>query len=187
MPRMLFVGFDVRERVDEPDAEWDASRRETYLLRLDIARPLSIDRRVWRARRLGDGELVDPPPWVELETLRQRAIAPYALVAMGLLADSAEDDAIARARGADADMKAEPTWRFLGFDVLDGAISGLSNCGYAEDGVAALRATWGPRLNEHGLFADPSDALVFRAATNDRVPEHAPFVVGGIWLVEQVG
>jgi len=76
----------------------------------------------------------------------------------------------------------DASWRLLGFDVADPNITGLSNCEYdaAERGLAA---TWAPCLNEHHLFAKIEDADVFRVFTNERVREHAPFYVLGLWRV----
>jgi hypothetical protein len=57
-----------------------------------------------------------------------------------------------------------PSWPLLGFDVSDsGLLSGLSNCGYSEDELPSLRATWGPFLNEHHLFIKATDAFAYRA------------------------
>jgi hypothetical protein len=184
MPRDLLMGIDVREHPAGPDAEWSDARRQTYLLRPEIARPLSCDRRVWRACRLADGAFAECLPWVGVEGVRQRAVGPCALIAISLRADSVEDEARARARGCEGEVEVGPGWRFVGFDVADDAISGLSNCGYRQDEVGDLRATWAPRLNAHGLFEDVADALSFRGLTDERVPEHAPFAVHGIWIVE---
>ena len=76
-------------------------------------------------------------------------------------------------------------WRFLGFDITDGAfISGLSNCGY-EDERHDLAAEWARHLNRNHLFHDLQRAFRFRALTNARVPEHAPFFVIGLWLIAE--
>ena len=56
MARILYVGADIRERSARNDDDWALDRRETYLLRLDVARPLSVDRLVWRQARGPDGE-----------------------------------------------------------------------------------------------------------------------------------
>jgi hypothetical protein len=86
--------------------------------------------------------------------------------------------------GIDTQLVAGPGWRFLGYDIADaGDISGLSNCGYEGHELESLRPTWAPRLNDHGLFSDASDAISFRSVTDKRVAEHAPFRVCGIWLV----
>ena len=95
-----------------------------------------------------------------------------------------DDEALAASQGIETEMVVEPGWRPLGFDIADGAISGLSNCGYLPDEAHALREAWAARLNEHGLFDEARDALAFRAVTDARVREHAPFAVYGIWMVE---
>ncbi len=41
------LGFDVREWDSQADGLWDGARRELFLLRLDVLRPLSADRLVW--------------------------------------------------------------------------------------------------------------------------------------------
>lgn len=71
----------------------------------------------------------------------------------------------------------------LGYDVADwGLISGLSNCGFMpEEPVSDYRAKWGPKLNAHHLFDDIEAAYDFAKFTDQRVPEHAPFYVFGVW------
>lgn len=81
----------------------------------------------------------------------------------------------------------DPHWERLGYDVGDGSlVSGLSNCGYKPDEAQLLRAQWGPRLNESHLFDDPLHAFQFRDAADERVPEHAPFFVFGLYLIEAI-
>jgi hypothetical protein len=76
----------------------------------------------------------------------------------------------------------------LGFDVSDGfLLSCLTNCGYREDEVEALRARWTSCLNVHHLFTRAADASAFRDMSNARVKEHAPFFVYGIRLVTARG
>ena len=60
----------------------------------------------------------------------------------------------------------------------------MSNCGYKAEEADALREAWGARLNDHGLFDEIHDALAFRAVTDARVREHAPFAVYAVWMVE---
>lgn len=76
-------------------------------------------------------------------------------------------------------------WNFLGFDVSDGSLlSGLSNCGYGEEDIRVLRPRFQPYLNENHLFSDLAKAFEFSDLTNQSVPEHAPFFVYGLWLIE---
>ncbi|HEX7601430.1 MAG TPA: hypothetical protein VF316_07495 [Polyangiaceae bacterium] len=75
-------------------------------------------------------------------------------------------------------------WRFVGFDVSDaGLISALCNCGYSgREELDQSRDRWARELNEHHLFDGVDQALAFMAASDARVPEHAPFEVYGLWI-----
>lgn len=42
----MLIGFDARE-AGEYDPRWDDKRRERFILRHDVARPLSVDRHAW--------------------------------------------------------------------------------------------------------------------------------------------
>ena len=73
-------------------------------------------------------------------------------------------------------------WKLLGYDVADRSLlSGLSNCGYDGDEKPILTKTWPDKLNEVGLLRDLNDAMEFKDVTNRRVPEHAPFLVFGLY------
>ncbi len=73
-------------------------------------------------------------------------------------------------------------WQFRGFDVvdLDGLISGLKGCGYAESTRPQLRSHFGASLNDLGLFDDWSAASEFAEVRGLEIREHAPFIVVGI-------
>jgi hypothetical protein len=78
-------------------------------------------------------------------------------------------------------------WPLLGYDVCDEwGLSGLTDCGFHPDreDVQSLRATWGPRLNRFHLFDSIDHASEFARLSNQRVSEHAPFFVYGLWRVE---
>ncbi len=188
--RTFLVGADPRVPPDEADPYWKEARRQAYLLRPEVPRPLSVDRNVWRSLPMADGSPApDPLPWVSYGTVYERTLgqgggATFVIVVIGFVAADADDEALARTNSFEAELVVEPGWTFLGFDVADGITSGLSNCGYGKEEVDSLRATWGPRLNELGLFDSPDDAVRFRDLTNARVPEHAPFSVYGLWIVE---
>ncbi len=80
-------------------------------------------------------------------------------------------------------------WSFLGWDVCDEwGLSGLANCGFLLDreDVKSLRTTWGPLLNRFHLFDSIDHASEFARFSNQRVNEHAPFFVYGLWRVEEL-
>lgn len=191
MPRILYAGADIRRHPALADTNWTPERRKQYLLRTDVVRPLSVDRLVWDVPRGPDAPAEQTPlPWFSPDDVYRQAAASgtgqgrWVVVAIGAVAENPEEEtAIARGTGSDSEIKVLPEWTFLGFDVTDGSISGLCNCGYHEPELAILRPTWASRLNEHGLFSEMADALAFRKLTDERVTEHAPFYVYGMWIV----
>ena len=78
-------------------------------------------------------------------------------------------------------------WTFLGYDVADdGFISGLSDCGYEADELH-LKTGWELALNEWHLFTQKKQAIKFQRMTNQRVDEHAPFCIYGLYSLLQSG
>lgn len=197
------LGFDARELFMEPGRTWAPARRGTYLLREDVYKPLSVDPAVWPSlfgeglpeterTRLGLDALPlpgwrgpNPGLWDNLSRMRS-CLGPLASEAHWTVAVSwvsAEGfSKPATSGGPYLEEMAPPVvsadWSLLGFDVADaGLISGLSNCGYVRAEIAGLRAAWASELNAHHLFTEVGRALAFRALTERRVPEHAPFFV----------
>ncbi|MBI5075261.1 MAG: hypothetical protein HZB62_08890 [Nitrospirae bacterium] len=80
----------------------------------------------------------------------------------------------------------DPSWPLLGYDVSDEFhLSGLSNCGYKETDFAEYsRQYWSDKINENHLFSDLKTAFEFTVFSNNRVPEHAPFFVYGLYRIE---
>lgn len=71
---------------------------------------------------------------------------------------------------------------FIGYDIADiGITSGLSNCGYSENEPKHCKEKYLPFLNNHGLFDDFEIALDFLDYTNNRVKDHAPFYIYGLY------
>jgi len=74
------------------------------------------------------------------------------------------------------------TWRFLGYDIADRyMISGLSNCGYADDEKRLLQPYWSTRLNHFGLLTTLADAREYRQITERRIPQHKPFYIWSLY------
>jgi hypothetical protein len=210
------LGFDAREWWLDVEREWDASRRERYLLRQDTGKPLATDTAVWPSifgeglpdserERLGLHDASLPewrgsnlPLWDDLERMRggltslgSAREAPHQVIAVSWCWDGRPPEGSWQGgpyREPTVPPAREASWRLLGYDIADGGfISGLTNCGYTGAGVQELRGQWAGHLNEHHLFGALEQALAFRALTERRVPEHAPFFVFGLWLIEAVG
>jgi hypothetical protein len=78
-----------------------------------------------------------------------------------------------------------PGWRLLGYDIADPWLtSGLMNCGYTDAEREPWMSRWRQKLNAHHLFDTPDEGLLFAQDTNERVFEHAPFYVYGLYTSE---
>jgi hypothetical protein len=199
------LGFDVREEFVELPHIWDEARRKRYLLREDVRKPLSVDTAVWPSL-FGDGLPYEQRRSLGIEDANVAAwrgpnqslwddfgAMKAALTRLSPRASSIVAVTLGVADPSHSFLDAGPTlvpiqtipphgqWRFLGFDIADaGLTSGLSNCGYEPLERVGLQS-WTSALNEHHLFTDPQRAWAFRAITDGRVPEHAPFFVLGMW------
>jgi len=203
----VLLGFDARETFVPSSRAWTPGRRDDFLLRPEVEKPLSVDTWVWpsvfgdglpEAERLGPLEV---PSWRggndtlwddlgrmdgSLGAVRKEV---YCRIAVAWLLDDPGD---ARATSGGAPYVVEITpgrvergWTLLGLDVGDRwLLSGLTNCGYEPSERTALRSRWGGELNEHHLFDRLAPARAFRDATNVRVPEHAPFFVFALFRMD---
>lgn len=197
---MRILGFDARERWCPRERLWPAERAARFLLR-DTEKPLSTDVMVWpsvfedpQLDLLGMDDLslgsagASAPAfrgfvqdlWQDLDAL-ERALTPVTAGRYDVIAVSVDGEwHPSTPPCVPADLDAQ--WLHLGFDVSDSwLLSGLSNCGYAQEEIDAMRAQWGPRLNAHHLFDDRLDASAFATLCGERVREHAPFHVYGLW------
>ena len=206
------LGYDAREVSLASGPPWPANRRSEYLLRPDVPKPLSTDETVWPSvfRRGGattepGGGDLDTPRWTgpvqglwdDLHRLTAHLDGawgtrwqPCRLVAVTLLWSLCTpeergqwDERIDGIAPGAVDRR----WELLGYDVSDEwLLSGLMNCGYTADEVDALRRRWGPHLNEHHLFDGVGQAGEFVGVSDQRVEEHAPFFVYGIYSITHV-
>jgi hypothetical protein len=188
---------------------WPQSRRREYLLRQDILKPLSTDGMVWASIRYM--EPTNPGVWPggerysdwypqDLRFLRQYVkrqdiSGPYWIIGISVLTSNPlTGEQVPFSDVMNYLMAASPkpatrdaAWPLLGFDVSDGALlSGLSNCGYKPEEIKTVRGRWAAHLNRYHLFVDAGVAWQFKEFTDGRVPEHQPFYVFGLWLIEQV-
>ncbi|MCA9904763.1 MAG: hypothetical protein KC547_12990 [Anaerolineae bacterium] len=181
------IGFDAREMWMDDEAHWPRERREQFLLRPTVKKPLSTDHIVWPSifHNVSDDETAihyPPPSWTHLSELRSDLASLNLLRSHWIIAITCIGD-----RGWYEDVYpkiVDQNWTLLGYDISDHSLlSGLMNCGYTEEDQN-LESIWRDKLNAHHLFMDRSDAARFRAVTDDRVREHGPFFVYGLYLIE---
>src|SRR6266481_6828435 len=171
----VLYGFDARISAYAADPGWSELRREQYLLRPEILRPLSVDPQVWpRAFAVEFTEGLARDYWTDLEVLRHVSNAKGLgedAVTLVALAVHGDRNHLSTLFMPSTPPNLDPAWQPLGWDVADsGLISGLSNCGYRPEEADTLRRTFGPKLNDYGLFNDLGAAEVFRALSDKRVP-----------------
>jgi hypothetical protein len=196
----LFLGFDVRLcRKDYDMTGWD---KEDWLLRVDVAWPLSIDVKVWPSAfdQLMPSDFPDNAThpstgfWFDLEMMlnflnqpKMNQIKCGIPISVELVTDEdlSKDPfwaSVLYPYGPLSPNENPARWILLGYDVADRSqLSGLMNCGYDPNEIADLRLTWKDRLNEHGLFSSPGDAIRFKRSVDLRVREHAPFYVYALY------
>jgi hypothetical protein len=205
-PRWLILGYDARELPERLAGAWPPERRERFLYyRQDVESPLSVDEAVWPSvferRPAWTGRVQGL--WEDLSRLRQAVpgaedcwLVGFA-VDLASLSERAERTLEKYLRGVTPEGRpgphpepheiAQPAaidsgWEWLGCDVSDFfSVSALSNAGLEDMGT--LRREWGPRLNRHHLFDRVADARRFQALADERVSEHAPFYVMGLWRI----
>jgi len=199
------VGFDAREHWLTFDQGWSDERKQGFLYRLEVLKPLSADTRVWptifdsEQRPAPAGRIGFQKTWADISDLgeavtrafRERPMRAWRMIAITLmLGRYCRHDEVpwaSRVPPASPDRRGE-NWVFLGYDVGDQwLLSALSNCGFRPglDDVPRLRAEWGPRLNEYHLFSDLHDAILFNQFSDQRLQtDHAPCFVFGLWIVK---
>jgi hypothetical protein len=194
------LGFDVREMGLEVGRSWSRERKMTYMLRTDIDEPLSTDKLVWQPLWIGEESPNSTALknslglWNDLVKLQEiidtdgNAIRrSYWVIGVTLewdnLSPSEQELWFPRLPETVPHVRNE-AWSFLGYDIADLALlSGLSNCGYKPEEVESLRERWGKHLNRFHLFAEIPKAVAFKEISNQRIPEHAPFFVYGLYRI----
>ena len=206
-PQLL--GYDIRVATSTViEREWNATRREQYLLRPEIFCPVSVDKAVLTSvfefdvsdTRSSSGKIVLHPAdfhqqalglWRERRDMEQKAISEKGKLGSQLLKVLAitlgEEDRVARNQywreffsETVVAEELDAPWEFGGFDVADRYLtSGLSNCGLGDE-LKALRGEWATSVNDQGLFSTLEMAVKYREFLGSRVPVHAPFCVYGI-------
>lgn len=196
----LLLGYDAREAPLNPRGTWGKERRQSHLLRQELVKPLSVDSEVWPSvfevsphlpRPDWTGNVQDL--WDDLQALT-KVVEPgisleseqISYIAVELVSSTTSGTMLAvwqdRVRAAVSPRLIELPRTLAGYDVADYfLLSGLTNCGsphWADPQV------WSPKLNQYHLFQDAATAVAFKAEADKHVPEHAPFFVFALWLIE---
>ncbi len=190
----IVLGYDAKEMWLPPSISWDKERRRVYLLKEDVDKPLSVDLAVWSS--IYDGEC-DGVRWlhpvipdgldiwgslIEMEAsideFGVENLGEFWKVAITCVGDACDTLDWRPSDAKRTSPKSE--WEFLGYDVADGAFtSGLSNCGYLQ----GEEKYTGNELNEYHLFASAEAAFRFKDYSDQRVQEHKPFYVYGLYRI----
>ena len=202
-PGEKLLGFDGRESPAEADSDWPAGRRSTYLLRDDIDKALSTDILAWPSVPGADrnvesdtsqvnsfhlwNRLLDLKEYLRaLEGPTRKAFWIVGITLLWNLLNEHERELWAPRLPLTDPAVRDERWSFLGYDVSDLALlSGLSNCAYDAGERPSWKETWGPHLNRFHLFTDEHQAQKFKLMNDGRVPEHAPFFVYGLYLIDR--
>ncbi len=203
------LGFDGRYTEEECQRlPWDRAISEHFLLRPEIACPLSIDKHIWPShfqyhvnslRRLGltDPSLIEADPdfngglWLDLERMKRKLQASGRSGILLAVEMFAPENTTVREYPSPLIYSRPKPERIpnaavrIGYDVADaGFWSGLSNCGYTREELQNLRPDWAGRINDSGLLRNEEDAFAFKDISDARVPGHAPFWVYGLYRLE---
>jgi hypothetical protein len=153
--------FVVYHAMRAMSRDWFDERRDRYLLRTDVMQPISLDTTVLPEPMIGDA------PWVEL---------------LGTAIATPQSTGVAQRWCGGRVFEAVPAsqqWKLLGYDVSDDiGTSALMNCAPHSDSEVQR---WVKHLNHYHLFEQLVAADDYRAESDLRVPEHAPFYVIGLY------
>jgi hypothetical protein len=200
----MLIGFDAREMWLETDQINTAHEdwREKFLLRREIEKVLSADTLVWpsvfdldKKLELPDWRGLIQDLWDDLQRMEHYLAKgwgaqwrPCSIIAVTKLVDSEWKQEMRAAGYPVKPPELDKSWSLLGYDVSDEfLLSGLSDCGYTPEDVRTLGKRWSPHLNDHHLLADWKQAVEFQKMTDERVVEHAPFYVYGLYLIRRAG
>lgn len=201
----FLLGFHLRMLPKFMD-KWGSLQRATFLLREDISVPLSVDDNVWPYYKKEDlltkvfvnyygGPYEDNVPnGLELFCIKNHILVAESiyddafLIGIAIVNDPSgiaqhlqDMHKIENIQYTVNDLQ-KAGWNCLGYDIADDWLtSGLMNTGYSKEDKAVLSGRFADDLNEFSLFNSLDAAQSFRAESDKRVPEHAPFMVYGIW------
>lgn len=198
----LMLGFDAREMWLSPKEDQYEDDRYSFFLRKNVIKQLSVSTTFWNSIFQID-ETLPRPQWIGpiqslwdnlqiLQTyLYQSEARPYWIIAVTLCSDLCEGEELETWKLRAANIRPaipDKAWELLGYDVADEWLhSGLTNWGFDKltEDVEGIRKKYVPALNAYHLFDALETATEFRILSDERVREHAPFFVFGVWLIKK--
>lgn len=182
----IVVDFDAREMEEDFQSQWSQSAQDTFLIRADILKPLSVDKAIWKSVvQTEESMSYQQTRFADLVQLNKHLLemaARYWVIAISQYLAASD-----LARFAFTPTMRDPSWALLGYDVAEKELlSGLMNMGYRGEERTYAGQQYGPSLNRYHLFDDQSIAFQFASWSNNRDPGHGPFFVCGIYLIQDV-
>ncbi|MEQ8672660.1 MAG: hypothetical protein RLP44_26155 [Aggregatilineales bacterium] len=183
---VLYV-YDVREMWLDWHEEWDQRRKDNFLLRQDIVKPLSADDNVWLSiEHLVTefhfrGSQLNIPLMKTLLADELQVQKPYWLIAITQIVETLTLEELGYQWLKE---QLNPEWKLLGYDICAGP-SFLMNSVWAEY-EDELRNHLRPLLNQYHLFSDLETAKANWQSIHDREIYHGEFTINGLYLIEEI-
>lgn len=190
------IGFDVREMWTKFQDTWDLKRRDMFLLKQDILKPISVDKNVWNSvfellnieipSNIGWRQGI----WLDINIMRESvpSLIPehYEYWEIGITQFLEEQ--VAERIGAPYLPVNPPSvadeWQLLGYDVAElGLLGGLSNAGYRYEMKSYAYTEFSRHLNHYHLFEDEKIAHHFSEWTQLRDSGHGSWYVTGMYKI----
>jgi hypothetical protein len=208
----LLIGFDAREMWLSYDDRWSQERRDGFLLRHDLIKPLSVDRLVWPSLFLPNFVFIGGTDWGKLP--EAKLAVPIEQHTMGFWRELGAMEEILGHRWTGIDKsywtiaitelmttqdkqelqsqspftlsEIQNNWSFLGYDIgYDSVLwSALSGNRFESDELQPLQERWMPYLNEYHLFTDQEQAGQFADWADSRDRGHAPHSINGLYRTQ---
>ncbi|MBC7870151.1 MAG: hypothetical protein H7Y09_04880 [Chitinophagaceae bacterium] len=190
------IGFAAREMWREMKDFWPIEKKEIFLLKYDIVKPLSTDVAIWPSVFQLVPNLKPPPHiewrqglWADLYNLTDYLISAidnhdsYWTIAITHYFDFG-DPYTGYDRDSIRPSDKNEDWKFLGYDVSEITfLSGLTNFGTSPQEKKLEMVEFGEHLNQYHLFTDYKVAMQYKNSVDKKDPGHGPFYVYGLYLI----
>lgn len=179
--------FMYKIKTDTLD-QWSGDRKRRFLLKNNINPPRSVDMAIWDDFDKKHSEFqtcdVDCHPDFELADDHSTLLISMPVTDYRHFFSYLDNSEIYWPQWIQCLNTDAIQLDFLGYDVADFMLmSGINNCGY-EVGDRKLFEQYIPYINEYGLVSDLDAADSIRKLNDQRVPEHAPFYIFGIYEIK---